>query len=286
MDDEEKSSDFLREEQLGFRPQKELIFNKLLPYSNRIDEESQIYLSEIKSNLSRAVLLRELRPGCVAWSGRLLRYINLYGYKFSKDDHINFIKLYYELILIPNLEASMVSLIANMLNTLLKKPHLISPEDLQLEWKPLYKLMKDILDSPDEDVGLLLIPSGMDSVLRNLIKQCRDYFPLEATKEMLEEWRPLLCPFDMTMGMAIGLFETFLPTKIPPSNKQHGYTLWFDELVGLWKMCHNHPSWESEMFWLFARLADHNIGYIDWEPVTPLVFSRILQNFSLPVGYR
>lgn len=285
MNDED-AADLLREKQLGFRPQKELIFNKLLPYSNDIDAESLVYLSDIKSNLSRSVLLRELRPGFVAWTGRLIRYINLYGYKFSREVHVNFIKLYYELILIPDLEASMITLIVNVLNTLLKKSHLLSPEDLQLDWKPLYTLMKNILDSPNEDVGLLLVPSGMDSVLRSLIKNCRDYFPLEATKEMLEEWRPLLCPFDMTMAMGVGLFETFLPTKIDPSNHQHGYLLWFDELVGLWKMCHNHPSWESEMFWLFARLADHNTGYIDWEPVTPLVFSRVLQNFALPVGYR
>lgn len=50
--------------------QKELIYNKLLPYADGIDEESKAFLEEIKLNLSKAVLLRELRPGTVTWTGR------------------------------------------------------------------------------------------------------------------------------------------------------------------------------------------------------------------------
>jgi len=54
-----------------FRPQKELVYNKLLPYVNELDAESRIWLAEIKGNLGRAVMLRELMPGCVFWSNRL-----------------------------------------------------------------------------------------------------------------------------------------------------------------------------------------------------------------------
>lgn len=53
-------SEELRHKKLGFLPQKELIFNKFLPYADGIDGESESFLSEIKLNLSRAVLLREL----------------------------------------------------------------------------------------------------------------------------------------------------------------------------------------------------------------------------------
>ena len=37
-----------REEQLGFRPQKEIIYNKLLPYSKDIDEDSTKWFKDIK----------------------------------------------------------------------------------------------------------------------------------------------------------------------------------------------------------------------------------------------
>jgi len=57
------------------------------------------------------------------------------------DDHIKFIKLLYELILIPDLEASMISLFASTLHALLKKSYLISPAQLQLPWRPLYKVI-------------------------------------------------------------------------------------------------------------------------------------------------
>lgn len=56
---------------LGFRPQKELVYNKLLPYADELDAESRKMLAEIKENLGRAVMLREIRPGCAQWTSRL-----------------------------------------------------------------------------------------------------------------------------------------------------------------------------------------------------------------------
>lgn len=58
---------------LGFRPQKELVYNKLLPYADELDAESQVWLAEIKENLGRAIMLREIRPGCSLWAGRLYK---------------------------------------------------------------------------------------------------------------------------------------------------------------------------------------------------------------------
>ena len=62
---------------LGFYPQKEIIYNSLLPYSDRMDEESHRLWQEIKTNFGRAICLHELRPGYVIWSGRLIKYIHI-----------------------------------------------------------------------------------------------------------------------------------------------------------------------------------------------------------------
>lgn len=35
-----------------------------------------------------------------------------------------------------------------------------------------------------------------------------------------------------------------------------------------------------------ARLAKHNIGYIDWKPYIPIMFVRFLRTLHLPVGYK
>lgn len=55
----------------GFISQKEIVYNDLLPYSDRLDREATELLAEIKANLSRAVLLRELWPGVAFWSRKL-----------------------------------------------------------------------------------------------------------------------------------------------------------------------------------------------------------------------
>lgn len=48
------------------------------------------------------------------------RYLRLNGRKFSKEDHVLFIKLLYELVTIPELEISMLQGFARLLITLLK----------------------------------------------------------------------------------------------------------------------------------------------------------------------
>jgi len=37
---------------------------------------------------------------------------------------------------------------------------------------------------------------------------------------------------------------------------------------------------------LYARLAEHNVGTIDWEQHVPAFFARIQKNFNLPVTYK
>ena len=69
-EDEEARSE-AREQALGFKPQKEILYNRLLPYSENLDEESCQLFSAIKTNLAKAVCLCELRPGFVIWTSRL-----------------------------------------------------------------------------------------------------------------------------------------------------------------------------------------------------------------------
>uniref|UniRef100_A0A4W5P0V8 Proteasome activator subunit 4 n=1 Tax=Hucho hucho TaxID=62062 RepID=A0A4W5P0V8_9TELE len=238
-------------EKLGFVPQKDIVYNKLLPYADILDEESNDLLGKIKGNLGRAVQLREIWPGVLFWTRKLSTYMRLYGRKFSKEDHVLFIKLLYELITIDKLEISMMQGLARLLINLLKKRELLSREDLELPWKPLYELQDRILYSKTEHLGLNWFPKYLVGIglmhitpnrspINNIIILFFRYFPESATQEMLEEWRPLLCPFDVTM--------------------------------------------QRHLVNLFARLANDNIGYIDWDPYIPKIFTRILRSLNLPVG--
>ncbi|XP_077865747.1 proteasome activator complex subunit 4-like [Saccoglossus kowalevskii] len=274
----------VRETELGFCPQKEIPYNKLLPYSDKLDDESNRFLSEVKANLGIAVQLRELRPGVLHWATRLSTYIRLYGRKFSKEDHLVFVKLMYELLTIPDLEFRLIQKFAHTLVTLLKKKALLSRDDLILPWRPLYKVVERVYYSHYEPLGLEWLPPTIDNVLKNLIKCARLYFPLESTQEMLDEWRPLLCPFDVTMSKGVGYMEMFLPTTLPPEHHDKGFRLWLDEMLNLWDATHSSPSWEVSVVELFARVANDNIGYIDWTPYIPKIFTRMLRCFNLPVG--
>ncbi|XP_046884684.1 proteasome activator complex subunit 4A isoform X1 [Hypomesus transpacificus] len=290
-------------ETLGFVPQKDIVYNKLLPYADKLDEESNDILIKIKTNLGRAVQLGEIWPGVLFWTRKLSTYMRLYGRKFSKEDHVLFIKLLYELVTSPKLEISMMQGLARLLINLLKKKELLSPEDLELPWRPLYELQDRILYSKTEHLGLNWFPNSprprasskhiiiklfqrcsVETVLKTLVKSCRPYFPEVATEEMLEEWRPLLCPFDVTMQRAISYLELYLPTTLPPELHHRGFRLWFDELISLWVAVQNLPGWEMHLVNLFARLANDNIGYIDWDPYIPKIFTRILRSLNLPVG--
>lgn len=173
---------------------------------------------------------------------------------------------------------------ARLLINLLKKKELLSRDDLELPWRPLYDMVERILYSKTEHLRLNSFPNSIENVLKTLVKSCRPYFPADATAEMLEEWRPLMCPFDVTMQKAISYFEIFLPTSLPPELHHKGFKLWFDELIGLWVSVQNLPQWEGQLVNLFARLATDNIGYIDWDPYVPKIFTRILRSLNLPVG--
>lgn len=58
-------------ENVGFVVQKDIVYNKLLPYAEKLDDESNDILAKIKANLGRAVQLRELWPGVLFWTRKL-----------------------------------------------------------------------------------------------------------------------------------------------------------------------------------------------------------------------
>ncbi len=154
-------------------------------------------------------------------------------------------------------------------------------------------------------------PANFKTQLSWVIKYSRAYFPDEATREMLDEWMPMLCPVDRTMSLALKYMGLFLPTnrELPP---EKGYKLWFHELMAYWETFSNFPSWEVDLFRvrvifktpfsplppqerktppfcrslnrvfscfllkLYSRLTFHNVGVIDWEPYLEPIFARFV----------
>lgn len=61
-----------RENVLGFKPQKELFFNFLLPYHHELDHESNASLNWIKQEFGRTLAMREIHPGLGIIVSRLM----------------------------------------------------------------------------------------------------------------------------------------------------------------------------------------------------------------------
>lgn len=51
----------------------------------------------------------------------------------------------------------------------------------------------------------------------------RIYFDKSATQEMLEEWRPILCPFDVSMTNFFVRCSLFMPTIMYEHEMEYGY---------------------------------------------------------------
>ena len=77
--------------------------------------------------------------------------------------------------------------------------------DLELPWKPLHDLVEIVLYNKFESHGLILIPKNLENILKNAVRTCRPYFPVSATRQMLDEFRPLLCPFDVSITVRLSL---------------------------------------------------------------------------------
>lgn len=264
--------------------QKPLLYNKLLPYADLLESEAKQVFDEIKRNLSESVQKREIWPGTFFWTLRLSSYLTVYDLHFSKEDHIKLVKLLFELITIPNLDSGLLCSWCLLVNRLLKKRRMLSPDDLQLPWKPVYELVKRVSLTKFKRLGMKVYSDRTVNAVKQFIGHVRCYFPIESTQEMLDEWRPLLCPFDTAMIEGAELFGEFLPTLVPVKWQDQTFKLWFDEFIHLWLISRNHPQLDQGWVKLFVRLARDNPGYIDWSPYIQQVFTRILNSFQLPMG--
>jgi proteasome activator subunit 4 len=262
----------------GKRFQNENAYNQHLPYD--VTEESQRHLMRIKASLAKCIQLDQ--ETVYEWFVDLERYIHLYGLAFSKEDHIYFVRLQYELIVSKNMDLYYIALVARCFSKLMHKRFLIKSDELQFDWRKFYEAYERLLFSETESLGLRFVPETLELHLSQAIVLARPHFALNATQEMLDEWRPMLCPFSASIQRAITYFNLFLPTTLPPEHHDKGFKLWFDEVLHLWLSGKvNVATYESKLTLLLSRLASDCLGFIDWEPYMPRIFNHIKSSLNL-----
>ena len=95
-------------------------FVQQLPFFDKVKANAFSTFEEIKQNLAETLATNEYRPGLVHWTNRLVTFINEYGLFFTKQEQLKLIDIYLNLMLVPNLDLSVVDLCLGILNELLK----------------------------------------------------------------------------------------------------------------------------------------------------------------------
>lgn len=96
------------------------IYNRYSPFSDVIHRQSAILFDEIRENLSLTIQSGELEPGFVIWSKKFKQFLSLYGFSFSKTDHLKLIEFYLSILSIPDLNYIHVQITFDTLYELLR----------------------------------------------------------------------------------------------------------------------------------------------------------------------
>lgn len=179
-----------------------------------------------------------------------------------------------------------IGFVARCFSRLMRKRYLISSEELTLNWRPLFETYERLLFSVSETLGLRFVPENLEANLSQAIRLARPHFPIEATQEMLDEWRPMLSPFSASIQRAVTYMNLFLPTTLAPEHHGKGFKLWFDEIMQLWLSgkVSVTAAFESRFTLLLSRLSSDCMGYIDWEPYIPKIFNYFKSSLNLNGG--
>lgn len=95
-------------------------FVQQLPFFDKVKANAFSTFEEIKKNIAETLAANEYRPGLVHWTNRLVTFVNEYGLFFTKEDQLKLINIYLNLMLVPNLDLSIVDLCLGILHELLK----------------------------------------------------------------------------------------------------------------------------------------------------------------------
>ena len=138
-----------------------------------------------------------------------------------------------------------------------------------------------------------------------LVQYARRYFAEEATAELLRLFRPQLTPGNSQIYIAHCYVVRFMPTNRPAL-----IAAWLPDVISTWAWVQHVPDWDTQWLTFMARyvplsetgvplaalltkvrsplplgrVAEDNVGNVDWTPYLGFIFSIILQSFGVSVG--
>ncbi|KAJ3127281.1 hypothetical protein HK098_006555 [Nowakowskiella sp. JEL0407] len=277
-------------------PTFEIPANPLLEQLPNFNEESVLVeskarLAVIRKGFASSVLASNIAPSLMHWIKQLNLYVDS-KLQMPAIDRAYFIATLYNLIITPDQDTSFIQTASKLCTKLLKKRELLSPEMLQLPWKPLMKVIRKNMNPGTSGRVLPVVRQHIQSVLK-LVELAKSYFPPKAPTEILEKVLSYYDPNNLEMNISVmSLLCIFLPTDqipVPPPSISTGPKFfWLPTIFSLWTTVTNSHTFDATIFELLGSLAEDQVAYpgaTDFnESQVQRVFSIAMDHLQLPVG--
>ncbi|BGP22448.1 Proteasome activator BLM10 [Rhodotorula toruloides] len=201
--------------------QEQLDYPESLPYETESLEEMDRKLEEIVRRLIDCVRAKDYDVGFVQWNHRLECWMSL-KYPMKRDLRAKLAKMYFELSLLPGMDARLVDLAVNMAISLLEPKKRIDISDLQLPWRQLYSVLEKELFPKQRKTGV----TNVSTTLLSLVEYSQRFFPPHEIPAMLAAFLPRLNPQLNSIIASQAFCTHFLPTSHPQYYLPAVFKLW------------------------------------------------------------
>ncbi|KAF0904304.1 hypothetical protein E2562_033273 [Oryza meyeriana var. granulata] len=153
---------------------------------------------------------------------------------------------------------------------------------LEVQWRPLYDtLIRTHFKRNMGPEGWKVRQQHFETVT-SLVRASRSLFPEGAAADIWSEFRLLLeNPWHNSAFEGIGFLRLFLPAN--SRNQDHFTTDWIAECLDIWGSVTNCNFWDIQWASIIARCIKGSIS-VDWEKFIPLLFTRYLNMFEVPIS--
>ncbi|KAL5729683.1 hypothetical protein ACHQM5_002598 [Ranunculus cassubicifolius] len=153
---------------------------------------------------------------------------------------------------------------------------------LILHWRPFYDCLRNTHFTRNTGPEGWRLRQRHFQTVTSLVRSCRKFFPPGAAFEIWSEFRPLLeNPWHNSSFEGSGFVRLFLPTNL--DNQDFFTHDWIRQCIEKWNSIPNCQFWDSQWASIIARCIK-NYDHIDWDSFLPVLFTRYLNMFEVPIA--
>ncbi|XP_043688244.1 proteasome activator subunit 4 [Telopea speciosissima] len=153
---------------------------------------------------------------------------------------------------------------------------------LKVQWRPFYDTLIHTHFTRDTGPEGWRLRQRHFETVTSLVRTCRKFFPSGSAAEIWSEFRSLLeNPWHNSSFEGAGFVRLFLPTNL--DNQDFFTHDWIKQCMDLWDSIPNCQFWDSQWAAVIA-LCIKNHNFINWESFLPVLFTRYLNMFEVPVA--